>query len=137
MGFGAQILKVVLDFDLLTSHGMPPREAMTQLRQQTDQYDPQIIAALESLDIEPSDSQRKALKVSELDVCMILEEDVRAANGSLLVTKGQELTYPVLVLLRRWAQRIPVREPIHVLVPTYSEAPAEPAAAAVGPAESA
>ncbi|MGB2821888.1 MAG: HD domain-containing phosphohydrolase [Phycisphaerae bacterium] len=131
VALGGQILKVVLDFDRLVTHGSDPQEAFRQLRQQPDVYSPDIVLAIQDIQVRPAESQPKALMVDELDAHMILDEDVHAENGNLLVTRGQELTFPVLERLRRWSRGMGVKEPIRVLVPNYASEgqPAEVGAA--------
>jgi response regulator RpfG family c-di-GMP phosphodiesterase len=129
---GGQVLKVALDFDRLVSHGASPQQAIAQLHQRPDVYDPNIVSTLENLQVRPAESELRTVRVSELDAHMTLDEDIHAKNGNLLVTKGQELTFPVLERLRRWEKGIGVKEPIRVLVPKYSpeEQPTEVGAAA-------
>ena len=128
---GGQILKVVLDFDRLVTHGTPAEKALAQLDRQPDVYDPDIVSALRDLQLRPPASRPRSLRVDQLDAHMILDEAVYAKNGNLLVTKGQELTSPVLERLRRWASGVGVEEPIRVQVPHYASKaqPAEAGAA--------
>ena len=128
---GGQILKVVLDFDRLVTHGTPAEKALAQLDRQPDVYDPDIVSALRDLQVRPPKSSLRTVGVHQLDAHMILDEDVYAKNGNLLVTRGQELTFPVLERLRRWASGMGVEEPIRVQVPHYASQrqPAEAGAA--------
>jgi len=116
---GAQILKAALEFDRLVAHGEQPEAAVRQLAERPDDYAPHIVAALEDVPVRPPNSLPRALPVRELDAHMVLDEDVHAANGNLLVTRGQELTFPILERLRRWTHGVGVKEPIRVLVPRY------------------
>ena len=45
IALGAQILKVVLDFDQLIIHGLAKHEALASLRAHPDKYNPQLVAA--------------------------------------------------------------------------------------------
>jgi response regulator RpfG family c-di-GMP phosphodiesterase len=127
---GGQILKVALGFDRLLSQGTPPKRALAELGKQGDEYCGHIVAALQDIEVRPPKSQIKAMPVSRLDAQMTLDQDVYAKNGSLLVTKGQQLTIPVLVRLRRWAKGVGVVEPIRVIIPQGAEGKAPVAAAA-------
>jgi response regulator RpfG family c-di-GMP phosphodiesterase len=49
VALGAQILKVALDFDQLVFGGMSPEAALAELHQQSDAYNPDVIAALHSV----------------------------------------------------------------------------------------
>ena len=113
-------MKVALDFDRLVAHGAPGEEAIAQLHQNPEIYDQEIVAALEDMEVRPPANRLRALPVQQLDAYMVLDEDVYAKNGNLLVTKGQELTFPILERLRRWGQGVGVKEPIRVLIPHHT-----------------
>jgi len=138
---GGQVLKVVLDMDQRLARGALPEEALDSMLEQTDTYDPAIVAALRDLDIRPAASENRALDVQELGVGMVLNQDIRAKNGTLLVTRGQEVTFPMLTRLKRWAHGVGIEQPVRVLVPRYDEKQTpgkqEVALAAGGPAEGA
>jgi hypothetical protein len=119
---------VALEFDRLVTHGAEPEAAIQQLAEQPDDYGPRIVAALEDVPVRPSNSMPRALPVRDLDAHMVLDEDVYAQNGNLLVTRGLELTFPILERLRRWTRGVGVKEPVRVLVPRYG--PEEELAAA-------
>ena len=131
VAIGGQILKVALDFDRSLSRGAFPEDALAELRRHPDVYDPEIVSAVEDLVLRPPKYQVNLLGVDRLDAHMILDQDVHAKSGALLVAKGQELTFPVLERLRRWARGIGVREPIRVVVPRHApeDRPAEVGAA--------
>lgn len=116
ISLGAQILKVALDFDQLIVRGKSISSAIFELRNKPGEYNPEIVSALESFRMEEMERVIKKVKVNELNTFMIIDEDVRAKNGVLLVAKGQEVTYPVLELLRSFARGIGVVEPIRVIV---------------------
>jgi hypothetical protein len=58
----------------------------------------------------------RVLKATELFPAMIVDQDVRAKNGLLLLARGQEVTLSVLGRLKSFAARIGIVEPIRVLV---------------------
>ncbi|MBA7623183.1 MAG: response regulator [Calditrichaeota bacterium] len=113
---GGHILKVALDLDRLLAHDLEVADALRQLRQQTDVYIPEVLDALEDLEVQPDKTVVKAVTVAELDTWMILNEDVRAGSGMLIASKGQEITSTVLGRLRNFAKNIGVEEPILVTI---------------------
>lgn len=123
---GGHILKVALGLDRLVTRGVSPGSAIEQLRSQPKEFDPGIVATLEGLRMRTASSRLEALDVAALDVGMILEQDVRSLRGQLLITKGQEVTFPVLERLRHWAQGSGIEEPVRVRIPCRSLA-AQPA----------
>jgi CheY-like chemotaxis protein len=90
---GAHLLRVAIDIEAIESargdHGSP----MSVLLSRTDLYDPEVIEAVERLyrDAAPGVVIR-AVSVVGLRAGMTLAEDVRLANGTLLVARGYEVT---------------------------------------------
>ncbi len=116
---GGQILKIALDFDQMVNQGIPAKSALVTMRRSPHVYDTKIVGTLENLDV--GETEKKVIKVnlSGLRTYMILAQDVRTKTGLLLAGKGQEVTFTVLVRLRRFAKGVGVQEPITVLVPKY------------------
>ena len=119
VSLGGQILKVALDFDQLISRGMSIEEAVGELQKRPGECDPLIVAALENIEVVPPEMAVRNVALRELQIRMIFDEDVRTAAGTLVVAKGQEVTFPVLEHLRRFAQTAQIAEPVRVLVPHY------------------
>lgn len=62
--------------------------------------------ALPQIQTPEADADVRAIQICELNVGAILAEDLRANSGALLLTKGQTVTYAMLVRLRTfWAKR--------------------------------
>ena len=113
----ARILKVALDFDALQSAGVTPEAALARLKKSANRYDPKILTILDSLiEKKPSIAVRK-LPLRELRGTMILAEDLFTVDGVLLVSKGQEITWPLLARLKNFSKSKHIREPIKVIVP--------------------
>lgn len=91
---GAHLLRVAIDIEALEStradHVSSP---MSVLLSRTDLYDPEVIEAAERLyrDAAPGLAVRP-VSVQGLRAGMTLAEDVRLANGTLLVARGYEVT---------------------------------------------
>lgn len=115
--WGSQILKAALDFDQLIYGGMIKKNAIEEMHNRFQEYNPQILEALESIIMDYGEQNIKTISVKDLQFGMIADEDIRATNGLLLVAKGQEVTYPVIVRLRNIAGRVGVVEPFRVLLP--------------------
>jgi len=116
IALGAQMIKVALDFDQYVVSGFTPRVAIQKLFAQRDQYNPQMVAALAKLQAEEVEREAvvRQVAVADLRVGMIVDEDIRTETGLLLVAKGQEVTYPVLMRLRNFSKEVGVKEPIRV-----------------------
>lgn len=116
---GGQILKVALDFDRLLSHGIPPDLAINMLQQDKTSYDSDIVDALATMDISLPEYSHWAVEIKDLATDMILEQDVIATSGKLLVTRGQEVTTAIMDHLLHWNKNAGVQQPIRVAVPNY------------------
>jgi response regulator RpfG family c-di-GMP phosphodiesterase len=114
---GSRILKVALDFDLLEVKGLTRADALSQMNAREGWYDPKIIQALEKVVGIENDYQVRDVKVAELKLHMIIDQDVRSTKGQLLISKRRELNAVALKRLRFFARNSSIQEPIRVLVP--------------------
>ena len=87
---GARMLKVALDLDALVATGVPMAAALVRMRGRLGWYDPRMLAAMAPLDAE--EPAVSAVRPIDLRPGMVFAADVVAASGTLLVTKGQEVT---------------------------------------------
>ncbi len=114
---GARLLKVALDFDSLELLGCSRTEALDRLRHRAGWYDPAVVDALRQILLDERQVTTCWIPVRELKCAMVLAADVLKDNGSLLVSKGQEITPPLLWRLQNFAARGMIREPVQVVVP--------------------
>jgi response regulator RpfG family c-di-GMP phosphodiesterase len=111
---GAQILRVALDYDLLLFQGKKHKEAIKELSLEKGVYNPEILSVLDDVKLADEHVRIVSLKVHDISIGMIVEEDILAKNGILLAPKGQEITWPVLQGLLNFSKQVGVREPIRV-----------------------
>jgi response regulator RpfG family c-di-GMP phosphodiesterase len=97
---GAQILHVALDLDQLVAWGLPPVSALGELRRRSNVHSPELLAALENLPAGENSKEIVKIELADLSIGMILSEDIRTAAGTCVISKGQEVTYPLLERLR-------------------------------------
>lgn len=116
MKIGADILRAALAFDDLKIRGSSDEEALASLRHDS-QYNPKIIRALASVRPETQHMELKAVRISELATGMILQEEIRTNVGMLLVGRGQEVSYPLIVRLNNFHQRRSIPDRVLVLSP--------------------
>lgn len=114
---GAQILKAVIDYDLLLHQGIKHQEALNKLLKRKGAYNPEILDLLKQIEIQSVKVKILSVKFSDIVPGMIVEEDVIASNGALIIPKGQEVTWPVLEGLQNFIKHIGIQEPIRVRVP--------------------
>lgn len=120
IALGGHLLKVSLDLDQLLAQDLPVKSALMRLRRHVGDYVPEVLDALEDLEVQQRVQQRrkvvKSVRVSEMDTRMVLDEDVFTKNGRLLAPKSTAVTYLVLGELRTCAKGVGVVEPIRVIV---------------------
>ncbi len=113
---GSRILKAALDLDVLNATGMPEGEALIQMEGRQGWYDPGVLHAMEmALNVERN-YEVISVRVKELKKGMILGEDVRTEGGKLLISKGQEVSQPLIERLKNVAEVTRVKEPVRVIV---------------------
>ena len=120
---GACLLRAAIDYDRLITRNSSHPEALAKMRQRAQEYDPACLSALATFAPPEGGMELRVLKSAELRPCMVVDQDVRAKNGLLLLAKGQEVTPSVLGRLKAFAARTGIAEPIRVLVAVPEGAP--------------
>jgi len=116
---GGRILKLVLDFDTLEASGLAKSAAIMELKKRPGWYDPAVLAALEAVIWIEARYTVREVSSDELDEGMILDDDIWTQTGTLLITKGQEVSSIIKKRLKNFAETVGVKEPIRVLVPLH------------------
>jgi response regulator RpfG family c-di-GMP phosphodiesterase len=90
---GARLLKLARDYDALEVRGISQDQVLDELAARRGQYDPELIAALRLYfkTLAPSQLTR-VLRMRDLQVGMVLAEDLRDADDTLLLARGMEVT---------------------------------------------
>ena len=115
--FGARILKLALDFEALVTSGVNPVKSIQEMESRAGWYDPRMLDALrESLE-RGREQHRAELMIQELDLSMIVDQDVYATDDTLLVSRGTEITQPLLRRLDNWERLGRVEGPFRVVLP--------------------
>ena len=112
----ALVLKVAADLDFWLGTGAAREEAARRVAQSVPQLPKALAAALQAIALRSSKSDKATVKVSALQVGMLLDEDLLSANGMRLLPKGQEITASILLRLQGLAESIGVKEPFRVIV---------------------
>ena len=111
----AQIIRTALDYDLLTGQGNNHEQALSKLYGTQGIYNPDILAHLQELKARPPHHHDTVdLLFDELVPGMIAAEDILARNGSRIIEKDQEITWPALQGLHNFIEHIGVKEPIKI-----------------------
>ena len=115
---GARILKLVLDFDALTTSDIPKGEAVTELQRRKGWYDPTVLSALGPVLGDEAQYAVRKTSVNGLKENMILVEDVFTRDRrTKLLGRGQEISTTLIEYLRKYKETVGITEPIKVIVP--------------------
>ncbi|MCU7846845.1 MAG: response regulator [Candidatus Thiodiazotropha sp. (ex Lucinoma kastoroae)] len=95
---GGQIIRVAIACDRLINQGMDENQAIAQLKNNPQNYDPILVEAL-SLGSQNRKVEVLTLPVSKLVPGLILDQPINTEAGILLVAKGQVLSQAVLFRL--------------------------------------
>ncbi len=111
---GAQILKAAIDFDIQVYQGDAPPEAVEYLRSTKGAYNPEVLDTLAQIKFEDRIRRTLCLSVDDISVGMIVEEDIVAKNGTLILPKGQEISWSALQAMYNFNRQVGIVEPIKV-----------------------
>jgi response regulator RpfG family c-di-GMP phosphodiesterase len=124
--WGARLLKLVLDFDLLESQGLARDVAIDTLRGRKGWYDPDLLDAL-AAHCGYDQPQQRVLEIELAAVRpgMIFVEDIRTTTGILLIARGQEVTERLAERILNFQHVVEAKQKVRVAV----SAPTKEAAA--------
>lgn len=115
VAMGAQLICVARDFDQLIAEGEEKENALQHMRKNQGRYNPELVEALSSFDLEIGDFITRTIEIDELEIDMIIADDIRSKNGLLLVNKGQHVTLPIIERLKSFHRGVGLDNPIRIL----------------------
>lgn len=91
---GAHILRIALDFDTLDAQGNETEHAFDTMRSRTTCYNPDMLETFAEMQSNHGSQKGGSceIPISAVQEGMVLAQDVRLANGTLLATRGYEVT---------------------------------------------
>jgi len=122
MRIGAEILRLALDFEKLIGQGSSRTEAAHTLSRQYKSFSPGVFEALVELDPNAEEGEVRRCWVNELSPGMIVQKDIRTFTGSLVVSKGQEVTVPLILKLKNLCDRKALTGDVTVSLPRAAAA---------------
>ncbi|MBN1844700.1 MAG: response regulator [Sedimentisphaerales bacterium] len=115
---GSQMLRIAMDYDQLVARAISPHASLNALRKRPGQYNPALLDALETLELDQVEVEIREITVEEMEIGMVTDEHIKSKKGVLLVPLGHEVTYPVLERVRNFHQgRVGIKEPFRVRIP--------------------
>jgi response regulator RpfG family c-di-GMP phosphodiesterase len=119
MPIGARILAAAIALDERLQRGEPRDFAVAALRADPGRFDPLALDHLHhAAGTHHEARQRQVLRVRQLKVGMVLDQDVVNSVGAIIVPRGHELSPATLARLLSYINLGTVREPICVLART-------------------
>jgi len=112
---GARALHLAIDFDMQISSGKDTKTALSTLLRHKYKYDPLLLNKLIAICKAEVKQKNRLIRVTELTCKMILSEDVMATSGLMLITKGQQVTQPLIIRLRNIHKTMGIKEPLSVV----------------------
>jgi response regulator RpfG family c-di-GMP phosphodiesterase len=117
---GAQILRVCVQFEVLMRTSENPAAALRALRDQPGEYDPALVDLLNAFSVGTPSAERRTIHMADLRTRMVLDEDLRTKEGTLLVPKGNEVTETLLTRINNFRVRGSVSDSIKVVIPAQA-----------------
>jgi len=119
---GADVLRATLLFDDLLAAGSPQVVAVRDARAQLSSLDPRIWQALNEIELEAANADASDCPLDQLSTGMVLRQEVRTQSGLLIATKGQEVTYALILKLKSSHERGAIPGNVAVSAPKYQAA---------------
>jgi len=120
---GARLLKVAVRCETLVNRGKTPTNILDDLRANKLWYDPDIVAAYETLAADSGVEETvRGVTMMELRTGMIFTEEVKSKAGLLLVAAGQECTVSLLERIQNYERTVGLELPMWVANSPASEA---------------
>ena len=109
---GANLLRAALQYEGGRLRGVGSKEILEDLRAQG--YSSEILDALRGVSIVEDSGTTKVVNISDLNVYMQLDQDVRSTSGSMLAAKGQRVTSAMLARFLNFEKTKKLSGPLRV-----------------------
>lgn len=113
---GAEILNATIEYDLLRQQDISHLQAIYDMRRKSGKYNATILALIEKYKPKNVRATVRNISFNEVVPGMVAVEDVFAKNGTMLIPRGQEISWPVIQSLMNFEKQIGIVEPIRVQV---------------------
>ena len=115
---GAEILRLTLAYEKLIQKGRSRNEAVHTLALQNKGFSPEFFEALVALDPNAEEGEIRTCRIELLNMGMIIQSDIRTTDGVLIVSKGQEVSPPLVLKLKNLHARHMIGADVIVSLPT-------------------
>jgi DNA-binding NarL/FixJ family response regulator len=111
---GQLLLRAAIEYDRLVSRGASRDSAVTTLRQSTLKFPSIVLKALASLSTTAMGTVVRQIRLADLTIGMILDEDLVSHKGIRLVPSGAEVTRTLMIRLTSISGGVGIAEPFRV-----------------------
>ena len=118
---GANMLKVITDFDILLFQNHEPEDAIKIMAKQHLLYDSTILDVLTTIDIPRRANVSLQVKISELQKGMIIDADIFNERGFLIVPKGYEVNEMTSERLKNFLLNQGKSDTVRIKMSVYKE----------------
>ncbi len=115
---GSEILRLTLAYEKLIHKGASRTEAVHTLSRQNKNFNPNFFQALVTLDPNAEEGEIRKCRTENLVPGMIIQQEIRTPDGVLLVSKGQQVTAPLVLKLKNFHARRAITGDVTVSMPT-------------------
>ncbi|HVI09932.1 MAG TPA: HD domain-containing phosphohydrolase [Candidatus Binatia bacterium] len=119
---GAQILRLVLAYEKLIHRGKSRTEAVHTLALQNKDFNKSFFDALVMLDPNAEEGKIQKCRIEMLTPEMIIQSEMRTADGTLIASKGQEVTAALIIKLKNLAARRAIMGEVTISLPQRPQA---------------
>ncbi len=117
MRLGAEILRLILAYEQAIHKGNSRTEAAHVLARQNTSFSPEFFQALVTLDPNAEEGEKRKVRIEDLSAGMIIQEEVRTHEGSLIVSKGQEVNAALIFKLKNFQARRVIAGEVTISMP--------------------
>jgi len=114
VALGGQILKVAIEYDLLRQQDIKHSDALDIMRRRKGWYNPVLLDHVARFKPSERKVEIKNVRFRNIVAGMIVDEDVMAKNGTLLIPKDQKITWSIIESLTNFVRHVGIEEPIRV-----------------------
>ncbi|MEI6609426.1 MAG: HD domain-containing phosphohydrolase [Deltaproteobacteria bacterium] len=118
---GANMLKVITDFDLLLLQNQEPEDAIKIMARQHTLYDSTILDVLTTIDLPRRERVSQFVKINELQNGMIIDADIFNSRGFLIIPKGYEVNEMTSERLKNFLFNQGKSDTIRIMMSVYKE----------------
>jgi response regulator RpfG family c-di-GMP phosphodiesterase len=113
---GSQVLAACLEFDELITLGASKREAIEAMSRRPRMYAPEVLKVMSLVAPMTEGTIARSCLVVQLSEGMILAQDIRSKNDTMILASGHRVTRSMIEKLRNYHHLRGIKEPIHVMV---------------------